>query len=110
MLYNTVLLYSLHYRIIALFLCDIHYNWPSCLLVTVFQVPNLHVLVCGGDGTAGWVLAEIDKVGFSAPPSVAVLPLGTGNDLARTLNWGSVSFVECSTQLALCVICIKSQG
>ncbi|KAB5514433.1 hypothetical protein DKX38_028339 [Salix brachista] len=52
---------------------------------------KLRILVAGGDGTVGWVLGsltELHRQGREPVPPVAVIPLGTGNDLSRSFGWG----------------------
>ena len=67
---------------------DLSQGGPRFGLEMYKKVPNLQILACGGDGTVGWILSVIDSLGIHPAPPVAILPLGTGNDLSRTLNWG----------------------
>ncbi|XP_055754967.1 diacylglycerol kinase zeta-like isoform X3 [Salvelinus fontinalis] len=67
---------------------DLSLGGPKDGLEMYRKVHNLRILACGGDGTVGWILSALDQLQLNPQPAVAILPLGTGNDLARTLNWG----------------------
>ncbi|XP_010929232.1 diacylglycerol kinase 7 isoform X2 [Elaeis guineensis] len=52
---------------------------------------KLRVIVAGGDGTVGWVLgalAELFVHKREPVPPTGIIPLGTGNDLSRSFDWG----------------------
>ncbi|XP_046342840.1 diacylglycerol kinase delta-like isoform X3 [Haliotis rufescens] len=61
--------------------------YPGLRLFQKFD--SFRILICGGDGSIGWVLSEIDKLDLHRQCQIGVLPFGTGNDLARVLGWGA---------------------
>ncbi|GMH86786.1 hypothetical protein TrVE_jg737 [Triparma verrucosa] len=56
--------------------------------MTFSRIPKSRILVCGGDGTVSWILSSLETLHLSRSPPIAILPLGTGNDLARVHGWG----------------------
>ena len=60
---------------------------------------RLLVIACGGDGTFNWLASCVatlaaEQAAAQPPgprfrPDLVVCPLGTGNDLARSLGWGA---------------------
>jgi diacylglycerol kinase (ATP) len=75
---------------------------PEDILLKYAYDPMVRVLVCGGDGTCGWIASSLDKVWLSVLRDnhhlhlskykdhlpMAIMPLGTGNDLSRQFGWG----------------------
>ena len=68
---------------------DLHKTDPKVALRQFAGLNRLRILVCGGDGTVAWILQTMESLPEIDPkPPVGILPLGTGNDLARVLGWG----------------------
>eukprot|EP01100_Stratorugosa_tubuloviscum_P006462 TRINITY_DN2788_c3_g2_i1.p1 TRINITY_DN2788_c3_g2~~TRINITY_DN2788_c3_g2_i1.p1 ORF type:complete len:623 (-),score=267.25 TRINITY_DN2788_c3_g2_i1:4-1872(-) len=62
---------------------------PPAAKIQEFQnrYANFKIWVCGGDGTICWILSAMEEVPNCCAP-IAILPLGTGNDISRTFGWG----------------------
>jgi diacylglycerol kinase (ATP) len=46
---------------------------------------NAKLITAGGDGTVASVINYVKSINWNPP--IAILPLGTGNDLSRALGW-----------------------
>ena len=67
----------LHYAQI----CDLSIQKPSYYFNLFKNVPLSGIIVCGGDGTIGWIMDEQRKYKAYNNTSLGVIPAGTGNDL-----------------------------
>jgi diacylglycerol kinase (ATP) len=67
---------------------DLADGGPEEILESFSNLTRFRILVCGGDGTVSWIVSTIAKMELRRWPPMAILPLGTGNDLARIHGWG----------------------
>ena len=67
---------------------DLATSSPEKILTSFSALSRVQVLVCGGDGTVSWIIGVLEKMNLTRWPPIAILPLGTGNDLARVHGWG----------------------
>ena len=52
------------------------------------------VVVCGGDGTVGWLLTTADKLDLKTSPLVTIFPLGTGKEWEEQQGGGGMQNPE----------------
>ena len=67
----------------------------------IFQdIPNLFLLIAGGDGTICSVMNYVRTLPAwtHTNPPFAIIPLGTGNDLSRALGWGESAEEQINAQ------------
>ena len=67
---------------------DLGDGGPEKVLQSFCIMTRLRILVCGGDGTVSWIISALERMMLPRNPPIAILPLGTGNDLARMHGWG----------------------
>lgn len=61
------------------------FSVPLLSLHTFQAVPHFRVLVCGGDGTVGWVLGVLEAIRHKLvcrEPPIGIVPLGTGETVS----------------------------
>ena len=52
---------------------DLTKGGPGPAIQMFKHVPDVRLLACGGDGTAGWVLSVLDKVRHTATTDTSIL-------------------------------------
>lgn len=69
---------------------DLADGGPESIIESFLVLSRMRILVCGGDGTVSWIINVLERLDINPKlwPSIAILPLGTGNDLARIHGWG----------------------
>lgn len=67
---------------------DLASGGPEKVLKSFSVLTRFQVLICGGDGTVSWIISALEKLDLKRWPPIGILPLGTGNDLARIHGWG----------------------
>ena len=67
---------------------DLASGGPEKVLKSFAVLSRFQVLICGGDGTVSWIIGALQKMDLKRWPPIGILPLGTGNDLARIHGWG----------------------
>jgi len=55
------------------------------------------ICICGGDGSISWACSIIEECVTTIFPKICVVPMGTGNDLSRTLGWGIKNLSDIKT-------------
>ncbi|KAL7714154.1 Diacylglycerol kinase [Entamoeba marina] len=67
--------------------CDILNGFDDTFEFIKDYYNDFIAVICGGDGTVGWVMNEFYDRGLH--PKIFVIPLGTGNDFSQCTGWGA---------------------